>query len=413
MKKTVLFFGLLLFFCCLFEFKTSCFCYAEKSGIDNISYTFLVDGKFYRFESNNFLNDEILSKEQIEIFKKIPNRFSIFSKLQKMGLTKREIIDYCFPELKNILKQIQYKTNTQGGLDDIEVVLNKCQIRKVEGGVERFLDLEKFYHDFYDLKGTTSKEIFLKINIKTYKNRKDIMTDYVEKACFSTNFATSSKERKTNIKTARAKFDGVVLDIGEVLSFNKTTGKRIEENGYCSAKIISDGTFVEGVGGGVCQVSTTLYNACLIAGLEIVEVHQHSLPVSYVEPSFDAMVNTGSSDLVIKNNTGGKLIFTTSNIGDKCMFKIYGKPNQFKIERKSEKTKTIPASENVLETDYRKYNISDIEIGEQRRISYAKDGYHSKGYLNYFDDKGVLIKSQKIREDRYGPVKGVVVKREN
>ena len=202
------------------------------------------------------------------------------------------------------------------------------------------------------------------------------------------------------------------MDEGEILSFNKTTGIRNEEAGYMAAKIISNGTFVDGFGGGVCQVSTTLYNAALLSGLEIMEVHNHSLPVSYIEPSFDAMVNSGSSDLLIRNNTDGKLIFTTSFEGDVCKVKIFGKKNKYKITRISEKTKIIPAEAEIIDNNYEKYGINNLEIGETKRISYAKEGYFSNAYLNYYDERGNLIKTQKIRENRYNPTRGIVVKRE-
>ena len=89
---------------------------------------------------------------------------------------------------------------------------------------------------------------------------------------FYTTYASSTAERKSNIELALSKFDGLVLGAGEVLSFNETTGRRTPDNGYKSAKIITNGNFVEGNGGGVCQASTTLYNAALVAGLDIIEV---------------------------------------------------------------------------------------------------------------------------------------------
>ena len=202
----------------------------------------------------------------------------------------------------------------------------------------------------------------------------------------------------------------MVLEDGEILSFNATTGIRNAESGYMSAKIISGGTFTEGFGGGVCQVSTTLYNACLLSGLEIQEVHNHSLPVSYVEPSFDAMVNVGSSDLVIRNNSGGRIIFTTSYENDICKVKIFGKKNKYKITRFSEKTKIIPAEEEEIVTDTSKVIEYGLAVGEEIRISYAKDGFCSNGYLNYYDKNGNLVKTQKIRSNRYNPTRGIVVK---
>ena len=93
---------------------------------------------------------------------------------------------------------------------------------------------------------------------------------------------------------------------------------------------------IDAYGGGVCQVSTTLYNAALLANLEIEEVHSHSLKVGYIEPAFDAMVNSGSSDLKIKNNTDMPIIIATSYNDDECLIRIYGMKNKYYIERKYE-----------------------------------------------------------------------------
>jgi len=311
-----------------------------------------------------------------------------------------------------LISKLQTALNVEAENQAIQVLLNKCKINIIEGNCGRYLNIQDFYNKFYDCI-KHKKTIKFKLLVEEYKTNVDLKKDFVEKGCFSTNFSSSSKERKNNIKTALNVFDGLVLEEGEILSFNKTTGERSKEKGYSMAKIISGGTFVEGYGGGVCQVSTTLYNACLLAGLEIIEVHNHSLPVSYVEPSFDAMVNSGSSDLVVRNNTNGKLIFTTSYENDICKVKIFGKKNKYKITRFSEKTKIIPAEQELVESDYQKYGLLDLQIGEEKRISYAKDGYCSNGYLNYYDSCGNLIKTVKIRENRYNPTKGLVVKRED
>ena len=114
----------------------------------------------------------------------------------------------------------------------------------------------------------------------------------------------------------------------------------------------------------MCQVSTTLYNACLLSDLEIIEATSHSLPVSYVEPSFDAMVSFGSSDLKVRNNSGGKIIITTSSENDICKIKIFGLKNKYKITRQSEKVSIIPAEKEIIDTDYKKYGDYELEVGQ-------------------------------------------------
>ena len=416
MRKTVLFFGLLLFF--IFSifvknYQKADFSYAQAKSVYFQDYQFVADEKVFNFSASELSKNVTLSKTQKQLFSEHKNRFEIVRTIRQMGLSKKEAICYAYPEVKYMLAKVQNKISKQAIPNDVQVVLNKCEIKIKSGEAGVFIDEEIFFNDFYEkAKNNTLKHRFV-LDIARFELKSNLASDFVERGYFSTDFSSSSIERKNNIKTALACFDGFVLNEGDVLSFNKTTGARSESNGYKQAKIITDGTFTSGFGGGVCQVSTTLYNACLLAGLEIIEVHPHSLPVGYIEPSFDAMVNMGSSDLVVKNNTGSKLIFTTSNQGDQCKVKIFGKKNKYKITRISEKTKAISGGVEVVENDYKKFGLENLAVGEEKRISFAKDGYASVGYLNYFDENGTLIKSLKIRENEYKPVKGVVVKRES
>ena len=122
-------------------------------------------------------------------------------------------------------------------------------------------------------------------------------------SAYTTYFDCENTPRVSNIKLAGEKISGCVLSPGESFSFNSRVGARTEANGFKKAKIIEDGRFVYGTGGGVCQVSTTLYNAALLAGLKVTEYHPHSLSVSYVRPSRDAMVSGSYSDLKFCNTT--------------------------------------------------------------------------------------------------------------
>ena len=387
--------------------------YARKNDDIQLSnYIFECNHKnqTFTFFTNHFLKEIRLSQYQKNILSKNQNRLSLAQKLKAVGFSKKESLDYAFPELNHIVSRLSKKLNIDTVKDSVFVEKNKCKLSFKDGSSGSFFNVEDFYNQVFQQNDTR----IIKINILVLKTKhnKSIKNEFVERGCFSTSFKTSAETRKNNIKTALSIFDGLILDIGETLSFNQITGSRTKENGYSSAKIISGGVFTNGFGGGVCQVSTTLYNACLLAGLEIKEVHNHSLPVGYVEPSFDAMVNIGSSDLVIKNNTDGKIIITTSFENDICKVKIFGKPNKYKIKRVSEKTEIITAPPDIVETDISQHPDHVLEVGEEKRISYAKDGYKSKGSLEYFDQDGKFVKKVVIRKDSYAPVKGIILKRE-
>ncbi|MCR2043137.1 VanW family protein [Anaerosalibacter massiliensis] len=141
---------------------------------------------------------------------------------------------------------------------------------------------------------------------------------------FSTSFKNSSKDRKENIRISAKALDGRIVMPGEVFSFNESTGPRSKQKGYKEANIIVKGEFVPGLGGGVCQVSTTLYNALLLSNLNVTERHPHSLPVKYVPENKDAAVSYGSLDLKFKNDFDYPVYIHTKANEDHVYIYIYG-----------------------------------------------------------------------------------------
>ena len=231
--------------------------------------------------------------------------------------------------------------------------------------------------------------------------------DLVERSKFSTQYKTSTAERKHNVYLAAKSLDNVLVDVGAEFSFNATVGERTEQRGYKNAKIIVDGEFVDGVGGGVCQVSTTMYNALLLAGLEITEFHPHSLAVSYVPPSFDAMVNSGWADLRFINNTHNPIIINSIADGQTLTIKIIGEPLNEEYRTKSVVTGEIPAPKEE-EIDDEKGEYPELYEGEKMFVKYSKAGITSDGYLLTVKD-GKTSKIRKIRSDKYKPIRGLVI----
>ncbi len=144
------------------------------------------------------------------------------------------------------------------------------------------------------------------------------------RSAYFTNYASSSANRKSNLALAASKLDGHLLQPGEVFSYNNRVGPRTESRGWKTAHQFQDGQIVDGVGGGVCQSSSTLYNAVLMGGLKIVERHNHSLPVAYLSPARDASVSYGHLDFKFANNTDGPLYLTAAADGKNFHVRIYG-----------------------------------------------------------------------------------------
>lgn len=141
---------------------------------------------------------------------------------------------------------------------------------------------------------------------------------------YSTYYGGSIQNRKDNIILSASILDGTIVLPGQQFSFNGTLGPISRSTGFKEATVISDGEFTTGVGGGVCQVSTTLYVAARNAGLQIDERHAHSKPINYVPPGWDAAVAEGLLDLKFTNNTAKPIIIKAQADTANIVFTIVG-----------------------------------------------------------------------------------------
>ena len=139
---------------------------------------------------------------------------------------------------------------------------------------------------------------------------------------FSTEFKGATKGRKNNIMRACEAINEKTVAPGEVFSFNDNVGPTTKNKGFSLAKIFVKGKESEGYGGGVCQVSSTLYNAALEAGMEIVERHPHSKRVYYVEEGKDAATSYGAIDFKFKNTSAGPVKISSAVTGEKLTVNI-------------------------------------------------------------------------------------------
>lgn len=144
----------------------------------------------------------------------------------------------------------------------------------------------------------------------------------------STDYSSSSDNRKTNVENAVSKIDGTILYPGDSFSVLNAVLPFEVENGYAAAASYAQGEVVESIGGGVCQVSTTLYLALIRAELQIDARSNHSMMVSYVKPAFDAAVAEGSKDLVFTNNTEAPIYIRGVADGETVSFYVYGMDNR-------------------------------------------------------------------------------------
>lgn len=291
---------------------------------------------------------------------------------------------------------------------------NDEEIFLVDKGQNAVLvDRDKLYKEIENgLK--SGKKTKIEIPIIEIENQVDIdalKNSVVKRSEFSTNYQTSSAARKINVKKAIESFNGMIVEPGQTISFNETTGKRTEENGYKNAHIIVGGVYVDGIGGGVCQASTTLYNALLLADVDVLSANHHSLPASYVPLSFDAMVSGSYSDLVFKNTLDNPIYIKTYADDSNVKVEIYGQKfdDGVTIKRRAELVKVLPHNGDKIVADTKgEYTNRILYKGEYLRIKYPREGYESKGYLQYYKD-GKLDHEKEIRHDFYLAQDGIVM----
>ena len=133
-----------------------------------------------------------------------------------------------------------------------------------------------------------------------------------------------TENRLNNIILASASVNGLILEPGEEFSFNRIVGQRTPARGYRSAPAFSNGTTVQAIGGGICQVSSTIYSAIMDSSLQITERHPHGLPVSYIPRGRDATVSWGSLDFRFVNNTDYPLRLDAEVEGRTLTVRAYG-----------------------------------------------------------------------------------------
>lgn len=219
---------------------------------------------------------------------------------------------------------------------------------------------------------------------------------------FSTKYDASNRNRSTNLEIAAKKINGKVLMPGEVFSYNKVVGKRTVEEGYKDAKIYADGGVVDGLAGGICQISSTLYNAVLLANLEIVERRNHSYVTSYVSAGRDATVVYGAIDFQFRNSRNYPIKIEASVKNGIAEFKIHGmqEENEYDIKIIPVTTASIPYSTQYVQDP-------TLMPGQQVVTQAGHAGYK---VTTYIEKKlgGELVSKEILSNDTYSPMKTII-----
>ncbi|GAB6157030.1 VanW family protein [Desulfotomaculum varum] len=214
---------------------------------------------------------------------------------------------------------------------------------------------------------------------------------------FTTKFDASNINRTVNIRTAAARINGVMLAPGQEFSFNKIVGERTGKAGYRPAAVIVANKFEEALGGGICQVSTTLYNAILLAGLTPVERHNHSLAIGYVPLGRDAAVAWHQLDFRFKNTLSGHIYLRTVVTSDAITVQVFGDTADKKdIVVRSWVTETIIPDQVIKEYD------PALPPGEEVTVAPAYAGFRAKAE-RIIKEHGTVVKREVLPDSYYQP----------
>ena len=223
-------------------------------------------------------------------------------------------------------------------------------------------------------------------------------------ATFKTNYDGGDKDRTTNLQLACQKINGKVLLAGETFSYNQTLGPRTPAAGYKNAKVYEAGQVVDGIGGGICQISTTLYNAVLRANLQIVERKNHQFVTSYAEAGMDAIVVYGMTDFKFKNTRKYPIKIVASAKNGVATVSLYGikEEKEYTFSFRTVTVSTIPTSTRYIDDP-------TLSVGTEKVKQKGANGRKTETYMTKMLD-GKVISTTLLSKDTYDAMQKIILR---
>ena len=221
---------------------------------------------------------------------------------------------------------------------------------------------------------------------------------------FTTRYDASAKDRTTNLVIACQKLNGKVIMPGETFSYNQTLGKRTAAAGYKNAAVYENGQVVDGIGGGICQISSTLYNAVLMANLEIVERRNHQFVTSYLPAGRDATVVYGAIDFKFKNTRQYPIRLSASAKNGIATISIYGikEENEYTFSFNTKTIASIPFGTKYVED-------ASLPAGTEKVQQNGVNGLKTETYITKMLN-GKVISTTLLSRDTYDAMQKIVLK---
>ena len=367
----------------------------------------IVEGKKYKIDLSKLILsynvDEAVDKA-FEAGKSMSllNKYNII----KYGISNRYNINFTYNDeyLNEFIQTVEkdiYKESKDAG-----IVIKADETIEVIDDIKGYrLDAEKFKEQIKkEIESGITDDIVLEpplIEINASITADDLnFIDSKISSC-NTDLSFSSDARTHNVELAAKAINGTILMDGEIFSFNERVGERTKEKGYKMAPVLEDGNYKPGLGGGICQVSSTLYKAALDAGMEIIERKPHRLPAVYIGLGLDATVSWGNIDLKIKNNLGYP-VFIETYLKDKNLYvNLYSnsklKERTYKINNKVYE-KIMPEAEIIEDKNLPEGKVVVTKGSEGYKVKVTREIYQN----------GKLVDTEIISNDVYRPVNEVI-----
>lgn len=290
------------------------------------------------------------------------------------------------------------------------IIAKETSIKKENGNLVitdgqdgSIIDQEQLKRNLESILNLDENEIQLYYVESSPEYTRDDFSNFQVIGSYSTNYNVYDTGRNQNLAQACNKINNSVVYPGEVFSTNDHYGETTIENGYAVAHVIVDNELVDGVGGGVCQVSTTLYNAVLRAELEIVERRNHSLQVGYAPIGFDATLANPYIDFKFRNNYDTPILVTAGLGNGTLTVSIYGKENR--DPNRSIKFRSITTSTN--EAGEVREDDDTLEEGKEVVEVTPINGQVVETYKDIYQD-GELVDTQFVAKSNYSTRDAVI-----
>lgn len=325
-----------------------------------------------------------------------------------------------YQQMKNrpVSFQTAYTCSTEGLTELVHSVLDPLEVEQVDAVIVGFDNANNSFEIQPEVNGFSVdsekavRDVKALLDERTYEGLVDVdneviipelTSEYIQnnfgRISSCTSSAGSNPPRNTNLSQACKYIDGTILNPGDEFSFNGVVGMRTAARGFVEATVIAGGQYEQGYGGGICQVSTMVYGAAVMADMEIVNRRAHAWPSSYVDPGLDATVDWGNIDFVFKNSSEHQIVLRAffNNSDNTCTVQIYGHklPDGQYIRFVSETISTTPHGD----TEY--VANPNLAVGERNTLRNAHDGMQVKSYKIWYDANNQEIRREDVATTNY------------